>query len=70
MVIRSSGWVGLALPIWKEIEFKATTLSRLASITKSMTAIAIMQLYESGLLELDESIQTYLPGFPMKRRAR
>jgi CubicO group peptidase (beta-lactamase class C family) len=49
-----------------KIEFASTTRSRLASITKSMTAIAIMQLYESKKLELDEPIQTYIPEFPLK----
>ena len=29
-----------------------------------MTAIAIMQLYEAGKVDIDASIQTYLPRFP------
>ncbi len=37
------------------------TSFRVGSITKSFTAIAIMQLYEKGLLNLDEPIATYLP---------
>lgn len=41
------------------------TIVRIASVTKSMTAIAIMQLYERGLLELDAPIQNYLPEFPI-----
>jgi serine beta-lactamase-like protein LACTB len=41
-------------------------LGRIASITKPMTAIAIMQLYEKGMLELDIPIQTYLKEFPEK----
>ncbi len=41
-------------------------LGRIASITKPMTAIAIMQLYEKGILDLDEPIQTYLKEFPKK----
>jgi len=41
-------------------------LGRIASITKPMTAIAIMQLYEKGLLDLDTPIQTYLKEFPKK----
>jgi CubicO group peptidase (beta-lactamase class C family) len=47
--------------------FDTTTKTRIASITKPMTAIAIMQLYENGLLKLDEPIQTYLPTFPKKK---
>ena len=43
-------------------------LGRIASITKPMTAIAIMQLYEKGLIELDTPIQTYLKEFPKKAK--
>ena len=41
------------------------TINRIASITKPMTAVAIMQLYEKGLIDLDVAIQTYLPNFPV-----
>lgn len=40
------------------------TLYRLGSITKPMTAIAVLQLVERGLLDLDEDVNRYL------RRAR
>ena len=43
-------------------------LGRIASITKPMTAIAIMQLYEKGMLDLDKPIQTYLKEFPKKAK--
>lgn len=46
--------------------FEPSTLTRIASITKPMTAIAVLQLFEKGEVELDKSIQTYLPGFPSK----
>jgi D-alanyl-D-alanine carboxypeptidase len=36
-------------------------LYRIASITKTFTATAIMQLRDEGLLELDEPVVTYLP---------
>ncbi len=42
------------------------TIYRIASITKPMTAVAIMQLAEKELLDLDAPIQTYLPDFPKK----
>ncbi len=41
-------------------------LGRIASVSKPMTAVAIMQLYEKGLLDLDKPIQSYLTGFPKK----
>lgn len=38
--------------------------TRIASISKPMTAIAVMQLFEKGLIQLDEPIQTYIKEFP------
>lgn len=35
----------------------------LASVTKSFTALAIQQLAQTGKLDLDEPVQTYLPDF-------
>lgn len=46
--------------------FTTSTVTRLASIAKPMTAIAIIQLFEKGQLNLDSPIQTYLPEFPIK----
>ncbi len=43
----------------------SSTVFRLASVTKPMTAVAIMQLVEQGKLQLDVSIQNYLPDFPV-----
>jgi CubicO group peptidase (beta-lactamase class C family) len=42
----------------------------LASASKSFTALAIMQLVESGKIELDAPVRRYLPlsGWPMRRR--
>jgi CubicO group peptidase (beta-lactamase class C family) len=37
--------------------------SAIASITKPITAVAIMQLVEAGRLDLSEPIRTYLPWF-------
>ena len=38
-----------------------TTLFMLASISKTITATALMQLYEQGYFELDDPINDYLP---------
>ena len=35
----------------------------IGSVTKSFTALAIMQLVEAGQVELDVPVQTYLPWF-------
>ncbi|MFQ5825012.1 MAG: serine hydrolase [bacterium] len=40
---------------------------RLASNTKSMTAVAILQLVEKGKVDLDAEVQRYVPYFPRKR---
>jgi CubicO group peptidase (beta-lactamase class C family) len=41
----------------------ATTNTRylIASISKTITAVAIMQLYEKGIFQLDDNINNYLP---------
>ena len=40
---------------------------RLASNTKSMTTVAVLQLAEKGKIDLDAEVQTYVPYFPRKR---
>jgi len=42
------------------------TVYRIASVTKSITAVAAMRLAERGELDLDSTIQRYVPGFPGK----
>jgi len=42
-----------------------TTLFNIGSTAKLFTAVAIMQLVEDGILDLDEPIVTYLPEFSM-----
>lgn len=39
---------------------------RLASVTKPMTAVAILQLAEQGKVDLDAPVQAYVPYFPVK----
>jgi serine beta-lactamase-like protein LACTB len=43
------------------------TLFRLASISKSITATAAMQLWEQGKLDLEAPLQKYCPAFPEKQ---
>ena len=45
---------------------KAESAYRLASVTKPMTAIAVLQLVEKGKINLDAEVQTYVPYFPKK----
>lgn len=42
------------------------TLFRLASVSKPITAVAAMQLWQRGKLDLDAPVQNYCPAFPRK----
>jgi CubicO group peptidase (beta-lactamase class C family) len=42
------------------------TQFRIASVSKTLTAAAMAQLYEQGRLDLDAPIQAYVPSFPDK----
>jgi serine beta-lactamase-like protein LACTB len=44
----------------------ADTMYRLASLSKPMTATAVMQLVEKGKIDLDAPVQRYVPSFPEK----
>ena len=46
---------------------KAESAYRLASVSKSMTALAIMQLVEKKKIDLDAEVQTYVSYFPKKQ---
>ncbi|HXM95182.1 MAG TPA: serine hydrolase domain-containing protein [Candidatus Dormibacteraeota bacterium] len=63
-------------PVWSEgfgvadkenyVPATSSTLYRLGSISKSITAIAVLQLSEQGKLDLDAPAQKYCPVFPQK----
>jgi CubicO group peptidase (beta-lactamase class C family) len=55
------------LDLENSVPANADTAYRLASITKSITATAVMQLVEKGKLDLDAPIQKYCPAFPEKQ---
>ena len=46
---------------------RPATVYRLASISKTITATAAMQLAERGILDLDAPVQNYCPAFPQKQ---
>jgi CubicO group peptidase (beta-lactamase class C family) len=62
-------WLGAKGKIDLENNIPATISSvyRIASVTKPITAVAIMQLYERGLIDIDKDVRTYLPSFPSKK---
>jgi serine beta-lactamase-like protein LACTB, mitochondrial len=44
------------------------TLYRIASISKSITAVAVMQLVESGKINLDEDVKKYISYIPSRHK--
>lgn len=49
------------VPMWPHSRF------RIASISKPITAAAAARLYSQGQLDIDASVQQYVPDFPRKR---
>jgi CubicO group peptidase (beta-lactamase class C family) len=44
------------------------TLFRLGSISKPLTAVGALQLWERGKIDLDSPVQKYCPAFPQKQQ--
>jgi len=63
--IRIANGYGLA-DVENNVPAKGLTVYRLASLSKPITAVAVLQLAERGLLDLDAPIQKYCPAFPEK----
>ena len=64
--LRWSKGYGLA-DVENSVPAKPDTAYRLASISKTITATAVMQLVEKGKLDLDAPVQKYCPAFPEKQ---
>ncbi len=54
----------------ENVKFSLETKVRMGSIAKPMTALAIMQLVEQGMLDLDAPIQTYIPDYPKQEKTQ
>jgi len=63
--IRWQNAYGLA-DVENAVPAETSTVFRIASVTKPLTATAAMQLAERGRLDLDAPVQKYAPGFPAK----
>jgi CubicO group peptidase (beta-lactamase class C family) len=50
-----------------KIPVTAATRFRINSISKSVTSLALIKLVAEGKIDLDATIQTYLPQFPLKK---
>lgn len=64
--LRWTGAFGVA-DLENLVPARPVTIFRLASVTKPITATAVLQLVEAGKVELDAPIQRYVPGFPPKQ---
>jgi CubicO group peptidase (beta-lactamase class C family) len=60
-----SGGFGMA-DLENSVPARSSTVYRLGSISKPITAVAVMQLAERDRLDLDAPIQKYVPSFPEK----
>ena len=70
LVDRDSGYtwtqgIGFA-DIANGIYVDETTLFDIGSVSKTFAAVAVMQLVEQGIIDLDEPIVTYLPNFSVQ----
>ena len=62
-------WLGAAgySDLENSITANPKTVYRIASISKPITAVALMQLVEKGKIKLDEDALKYIPYFPRKK---
>ena len=60
-----SGGAGFA-DIENQVPARGDMVHRIASISKPITAIGVMQLVEQGKVKLDEPINTYISDYPAK----
>jgi len=58
--------IGLS-DIENNVPVSTSSLYRIASISKPITAVAILQLWERGLISLDTDVRSYIPNFPIKK---
>ncbi len=54
---RAWGWSDVA----RQLPARGDEVYRIASVTKLFTAVLMMRLVESGVIELDESVEPYVP---------
>ena len=64
MVVWSEG-LGYA-DVENDVLCTPNTVMRIASISKSLTTVALLQLWQKGLVDLDAPMQKYVPEFPTK----
>ena len=63
--VRHEAGFGFA-DVENEVPARPETVYRLASVSKPMTAVAVMKLAQDGRLDLDAPVTRYCPEFPEK----
>ncbi|MBL4739945.1 MAG: beta-lactamase family protein [Sneathiella sp.] len=64
-----SNWTGLA-DVENKVPWSGDTIARFYSMTKPITSVALMSLYEKGLFHLDDPVEMYIPAFKDMRVLR
>ncbi len=49
------------------VKAKPQSSYRMASVSKTFTALAVLKLVEEGKIDLDKEVQSYVPYFPQKK---
>ena len=50
-----------------KVKAKPQSSYRMASVSKTFTALAVLKLVEEGKIDLDQEVQTFVPYFPEKK---
>ncbi|MGH3881392.1 MAG: serine hydrolase domain-containing protein [Actinophytocola sp.] len=61
--VRYADGAGTELPEAEQVPMRTDTIFDMASVSKLFTSIAVMQLAESGEVDVDAPVATYLPEF-------
>ncbi|MFT6559445.1 serine hydrolase domain-containing protein [Sneathiella sp.] len=64
-----SGWTGFS-DVENKVRWQEDTIARFYSMTKPVSSLALMTLYERGLFHLDDPIETFIPAFKDMRVLR
>ena len=67
---RDASWCCAAteIPNWnlKHEWIRARTVFRIGSVSKTLTALAVLQLVDAGTLDLQRDVREYLPDVPLR----
>lgn len=56
--------------IARGLDWSENTIARFYSMTKTVTSVALMMLYEKGLFHLDDPVEAFIPSFANRRVLR